>query len=120
MNAPLGILVRGDPYSRRAGRERLDPALAAASLDMPLRVFFIGDGLLHLLPGQQSERLPAVQFTKGWGALDGLSEHVELYVESAAFERVCGAAGELKTRVQVLEKTAIAGKMSECRAVLHV
>jgi len=120
MHAALGILVRSEPYDRRVGRERLDPALAAASLDIPIAVFFVGDGVLHLLPQQQAQNLPASPFTRGWAALEDLSDQVELFAESSALERVSGSASELQTRVQILDRDAIARKMRNCRAVIHV
>ena len=120
MSKALGIIVRSEPYSGRAGRERLDPALAAASLEIPLEVFFIGDGVLHLLVDQRSEFLPAAQYTKAWGALTGLSDAVALYADSGALERMSALAGDLGIEVQVLDSAAIAKKMNECRAVIHV
>ncbi len=120
MEAPMGILVRSEPYDRRGGRERLDPALAAATLDIPLKVFFVGDGILHLVPQQQPESLPASFYTKAWAALLDLSDNVQLYAESSAVQRISGWSDGLLADVQVLDKESIARKLNGCRAVIHV
>jgi sulfur relay (sulfurtransferase) DsrF/TusC family protein len=120
MNTIIGIIVRSDPYYRRAGRERLDPALAAASLEIPLKVFFIGDGVLHLLPGQEPGDLPAAAFTRGWGAVAGLSERVELFVDSAALDCVASNSLDLPHGVQALDCRALASEMASCGGIIHV
>ena len=120
MSTVLGILVRSDPYSRRGGRESLDPALAAATLEIPLKVFFVGDGILHLLPGQQTKLLPANQFTRAWGALTDLSDLVELYVDSASFERVGTWEVELDKHVKVVDSLQITAMLNDFCSVIQV
>lgn len=120
MTATLGILVRSDPYDRRGGRERLDPVLAAASLEIPLKIFFVGDGVLHLVPRQQPGDLPASPYTRAWAALSELSEQVELVAESAALKQVSGWSGELIVEVRECDKKSIARELNECGAVIHV
>ena len=85
-----------------------------------VRVFFIGDGVLHLLPGQQAQTLPAVQYTRGWGALEGLSDQVELIVDSSSLDRISSWADDLQTEVKILDRAAIGREMAACRAVIHV
>ncbi len=114
MNKPLGIVVRSEPYTKFAGREILDPALAAASLELPLRVFFIGDGLLHLLPDQQPASINVVAYTRGWAALWHLSDSVELYAEEGAVKRP-----ELPN-LRLVNMDKLATAMAECKAVIHV
>lgn len=120
MAATIGIVVRSDPYTRRAGRESLDPALAAASLDIPLKVFFIGDGILHLLPRQQPGALPASSYTRAWMALLDLSQEVTLFAESAAAAQVSGWSEGLPREVRVTGKEVIARELNDCSTVLHV
>jgi tRNA 2-thiouridine synthesizing protein C len=120
MNKYLAILVRSEPYDRRGGRERLDPALAAASLDIPLKIFFVDEGVMHLLPQQQPASLPALPYTSAWAALTGLSSQVELFAESAAVELITGGRSDLLADVELLDSEAIAEKLKNCKMVIHV
>lgn len=44
------------PHGGAGGREGLDALLATSALSEDLGVFFVGDGVLQLLPGQQPEK----------------------------------------------------------------
>ena len=116
MEQPVGVLVRSDPYRQRAGRERLDLAMIVAALELPLRVFFIGDGLLHLAAGQAPAALPAAPFTRGWLALLELGAEVILYARQSEHESLADDAFPL-TR---LDNEEFAVRLHECRMVLHV
>ncbi|WP_436877327.1 sulfurtransferase complex subunit TusC [Siccibacter turicensis] len=47
------------PHGSSAGREGLDALLAASALSEEMGVFFIGDGVLQLLPEQQPAKILA-------------------------------------------------------------
>lgn len=53
----LLLLIRHSPYGSSLARASLDVALAAAAFDQPVSLLFTGDGVLQLLPGQDSEAL---------------------------------------------------------------
>ncbi|WP_268596057.1 sulfurtransferase complex subunit TusC, partial [Escherichia coli] len=47
------------PHGGTSGREGLDALLATSALSEDVGVFFVGDGVLQLLPGQQPEKILA-------------------------------------------------------------
>lgn len=57
------------PHGNAGGREGLDALLAASALSEDLGVFFIGDGVLQLLPGQQPEKILARNYIATFGVL---------------------------------------------------
>ena len=65
----LGLLVCSAPWAERSGREALDLALAAAVLDRPLSLFFIGDGLWQLLHERDPTAAMLPPGQKAWASL---------------------------------------------------
>jgi len=57
------------PHGGTGGREGLDALLATSALSEDLGVFFIGDGVLQLLPGQQPEKILARNYIATFGVL---------------------------------------------------
>jgi tRNA 2-thiouridine synthesizing protein C len=57
------------PHGNAGGREGLDALLATSALSEELGVFFIGDGVLQLLPGQQPEKILARNYIATFGVL---------------------------------------------------
>ena len=53
----LLLVIRHSPYGSSLARASLDVALAAAAFDRPISLLFAGDGVLQLLPDQDSEAL---------------------------------------------------------------
>ena len=50
----LLLLIRHSPYGSSLARASLDVALAAAAFDQPVTLLFAGDGVLQLLPEQDT------------------------------------------------------------------
>lgn len=57
------------PHGSSAGREGLDAALATAALSETIGLFFIGDGVLQLLPGQQPDAVLGRHHAATFGVL---------------------------------------------------
>ncbi|AHG19928.1 protein TusC [Chania multitudinisentens RB-25] len=57
------------PHGDAGGREGLDALLATSALSEDIGVFFIGDGVLQLLPGQQPEKILARNYIATFGVL---------------------------------------------------
>lgn len=57
------------PHGNAAGREGLDALLATSALSEDIGVFFIGDGVLQLLTGQQPEKILARNYIATFGVL---------------------------------------------------
>ena len=49
----VAFVFKSAPHGSAAGREGLDALLATSALTEDVGVFFIGDGILQLIPGQQ-------------------------------------------------------------------
>lgn len=49
------LLIRHSPYGSSLARASLDLALAAAVFDLPVSLLFTGDGVLQLIPEQDSK-----------------------------------------------------------------
>jgi sulfur relay (sulfurtransferase) DsrF/TusC family protein len=65
----VGLIIRSGPSGGHSARDQLDVALAAASLEFELELFFLGAGIQQLRSGQDQN--PAGH--KGWKALPGLT-----------------------------------------------
>ncbi len=118
--AALGIVVRSDPYGARSGREKIDLPLIFASLDVPLMVFFVGNGLLHISAGQAPEKIASAAYTRAWASLAAISERVEYYVDAERLERLGSDQQALLVRAQPLSRSDIGSKMRRCGSLLHV
>ncbi len=57
------------PHGTSAGREGLDALLATSALTEDIGVFFVSDGVLQLLPGQQPEKILARNYIATYGVL---------------------------------------------------
>ena len=53
----LLVIIRCPPYGSSLARASLEVALAAAAFDQKVSLLFLGDGVLQLLPGQDSQAL---------------------------------------------------------------
>lgn len=52
----VAIIISTPPHGNAKGREALDVALAMSTINH-ISVFFIGDGVFHLLPNQYPEQI---------------------------------------------------------------
>lgn len=87
----LALIVRSAPWARRGGRDALDIALAAATLDIGLQLFFIGDGVLQLLADKQPGPAGLPPGLKAWAGLPELAP-VRFHVDPKR-TRALNAAG---------------------------
>lgn len=53
----VAFVFRSAPHGCTAGREGLDALLSTSALSEDIGVFFVGDGVLQLLPGQQPAKV---------------------------------------------------------------
>lgn len=86
MNRVAFVFTHG-PHGNTSGREALDALLATSALSEDIGVFFIGDGVLQLLPGQQPEKIFARNYIATFGVLP-LYDVEKVYIcETAVYER---------------------------------
>ena len=75
------------PHGTSAGREGLDALLATSAISEDIGVFFIADGVLQLIKGQQPEKILARNYIATFGVLP-LYDVEQCYVcEASAQER---------------------------------
>ncbi len=55
----VAFVFKSAPHGTSAGREGLDALLATSALSEDIGVFFVGDGVLQILPGQQPDKILA-------------------------------------------------------------
>ncbi len=80
------VIVRHSPYGSSLGRTSLDAALALAAFEQPVEVLFMGDGVLQLLPDQDSAAIGVKSIGKLLGSLP-LYEIPSVYVDADAAGR---------------------------------
>ena len=77
------VIVRRPPYGSSLARTALDVALAAAAFDQPVNLLFMGDGVLQLLPEQDSSAIGIKNIERLLASLP-LYEIETVYVDSEA------------------------------------
>ena len=80
------VVVRRAPYGSSLARAALDVALAAAAFEQPVKLLFMGDGVLQLLPGQDSGAIGVKNIGRLLASLP-LYEIETVYVDSEAATR---------------------------------
>jgi sulfur relay (sulfurtransferase) DsrF/TusC family protein len=113
------LLVRPRPYQRAESRAELDLALAAAALDIPLEVYFLGDAILQLAEGKDPDSALLPAGYRGWAALPELGD-ARLFAESIWLDR-CRAQGlALCLPVSPLAPAELGRRWRGCDRVLVV
>lgn len=80
----IAFIFTTAPHGTSAGREGLDALLATAALNDQCGLFFLGDGVLQLLPGQRPEIILSRDYVSTFGVLPLYDiEHCFLCGESA-------------------------------------
>ena len=82
----LLVIVRRPPYGDSLARSGIDTALAAAAFDMPVSLLFAGDGVLQLMPDQDSGAIGRRNLGRLLASLP-LYEIDSVYADSEAAER---------------------------------
>ena len=82
----LLVLVRQPPYGSSLARAAVDAALAATAFDQPVSLLFLDQGVLQLLPEQDTEALGIKNLGKLLGSLP-LYDIDKVYVDGAALQR---------------------------------
>ncbi|HIF9410048.1 TPA: sulfurtransferase complex subunit TusC [Photobacterium damselae] len=83
----LGFIFRSSPHGSSCGREGLDAVLAASAYCEDIQVFFIGDGVLQLVSGQQPQQILSRDYIATFKMFD-LYDIEQVYVcEQALKER---------------------------------
>ncbi len=102
----LALIVCSAPWQERSGREALDLAMSAVAMDVSLRLFFIGDGLLQLVADRQSGAAGLPPGQKAWASLTALGE-VDFFAHANEIDDLLLAGIELLVPLEALQVGAM-------------
>ncbi len=100
------VIVRNTPYGHSLARASLDAALAAAAFDQTVSVLFMGGGVLHLLPTQDSTVIETRNIAKLIASFP-LYDIEKIYVDATALARFSIQPADLPQTIELLEDNAI-------------
>lgn len=106
MNRSMLIVFRSAPYSDSLARAGLDMALAAAAFEQPVSVLFIGEGVLQLLPAQDTNDLGTRNLGKTLASLP-LYGVETLYVDASSLADFGMTADGLSGDCELLDSEAV-------------
>jgi tRNA 2-thiouridine synthesizing protein C len=85
-NKSLLVVLRHSPYGSSLARAAVDTALAAAAFEQPVKLLFMGDGVLQLLPEQDSQGIGVKNIGRLLSSLP-LYDIESVYVDAEAATR---------------------------------
>lgn len=100
MSPSVLLLSSAPPYRDQQAREALDAALTSAIFDLPVTLYFYGDGVWQLVKGQHSEVLLRKSMEASLNALP-LYDIEEIYVDQQSLQDCQLTLDELIDGVQV-------------------
>lgn len=115
--APVGFIVRQPPYAQRSPRAQLDVALAAAALELPLEIYFLGDGIWQLVVRREASVALLPGGLKGWAALPDMTE-VRFFAEPNQCNRLKRLGAQTAVPVQALDGSSMARRWQGCSKVV--
>lgn len=113
----LLVVVRQPPYGSSLARASLDTALAGAALEQPVSLLFMGDGVLQLLPDQQSEAIGVKNIGRLLGSLP-LYDIESVYIDAGAAARYQLETSDLVLPVTPMDPAAMRGLINDCDHVI--
>ena len=106
MSRSILLVCRQAPYSGSLARAGLDIALAMAAFEQPVDLLFCGEGVLQLLPGQDTTELGARNLGKTLASLP-LYGVETLYVDARSLETFGISQDSLPAGCEVIDSAAI-------------
>ncbi len=113
----IALLVRGQPYARRSARSELDIALLAASVERPLRLYFLGAAVLQLLQDRETGPAELPAGYRAWASLPELTS-VQAFAEARRLDWLRARALPLLLDPQPLSPEAMRVHWRDCGRVL--
>ena len=113
----LLVVIRHTPYGSSLGRASLDVALAMAAFDQAVDVLFMGDGVLQLLTGQDSQAIGVKNIEKLLGSLP-LYDIESVYVDTAGADRYGLDPASTPVPVTLVDGPAINSLMADADHLL--
>lgn len=118
MNKSVAIVFTCAPHGSAAGREGLDALLAISALSAEIAAFFVGDGVLQIVAGQQSEAALSRHHAATFKAL-ALYDIEDVWVCGQALrERGFITAPQWVLKTTVLEPDALRAELARFDVIL--
>ena len=114
----LAFLFRTAPYGNTISREGLDALLAATAFcdEEEIGVFFIDDGVLNLLDGQNPELLLQKDFIRTFKLLD-LYDIEQRFVCADSLDQYNLQTEQLIISAEKIDRTSLINKLSQAEKV---
>ena len=114
----LAFLFRTAPHGNAISREGLDALLAATAFcdEEDIGVFFIDDGVLNLLDGQNPELLLQKDFIRTFKLLD-LYDIEQRFVCADSLEQYNLQTEQLIISAEKIDRTSLINKLSQAEKV---
>lgn len=114
----LAFLFRTAPHGNAISREGLDALLAATAFcdEEDIGVFFIDDGVLNLLDGQNPELLLQKDFIRTFKLLD-LYDIEQRFVCADSLDQYNLQAEQLIISAEKIDRTSLINKLSQAEKV---
>ena len=114
----LAFLFRTAPHGNAISREGLDALLAATAFcdEEEVGVFFIDDGVLNLLDGQNPELLLQKDFIRTFKLLD-LYDIEQRFVCADSLDQYNLQAEQLIISAEKIDRTSLINKLSQAEKV---
>lgn len=114
----LAFLFRTAPHGNSISREGLDALLAATAFcdEEEIGVFFIDDGVLNLLDGQNPELLLQKDFIRTFKLLD-LYDIEQRFVCADSLDQYNLQAEQLIISAEKIDRTSLINKLSQAEKV---
>ena len=114
----LAFLFRTAPYGNAISREGLDALLAATAFcdEEDIGVFFIDDGVLNLLDGQNPELLLQKDFIRTFKLLD-LYDIEQRFICANSLDQYNLQAEQLIISAEKIDRTSLINKLSQAEKV---
>lgn len=114
----LAFLFRTAPYGNAISREGLDALLAATAFcdEEEIGVFFVDDGVLNLLDGQNPELLLQKDFIRTFKLLD-LYDIEQRFVCADSLDQYNLQTEQLIISAEKIDRTSLINKLSQAEKV---
>jgi len=106
------LVFRHPPYSSSLSRSGLDTALAAGAFEQPVTLLFLSDGILQLLPQQDSTSLGKRNHGKVLASLP-LYDIETLWVDAAALSDCGYAINDLPEAARLADQALIRDMLAQ-------
>jgi sulfur relay (sulfurtransferase) DsrF/TusC family protein len=116
-SSSLALFIQSAPYKNRVARADVDLALAAAALDLDIRVYFPGHSAMQLVAQRNASEAQLPAGYRAWAALPDLAGS-RVFVEQEWLDFCLGRGLELVMPVESLDAQGFRDSWRSCDHVM--